>query len=139
MSSFLKEIYCCECKKDVVAALLTGKEIYHYRRDLWGLPFWQCPRCKNHVGCHYKTDDNTRPLGCIANEEIKKARQHLHTLIDPVCKSGQIARHRLYALISEALGYEYHAGEIRSIEEARKIYRIAKWLIDKECKQDPLQ
>lgn len=79
-----------------------------------------------HVGCHHKTKNPTRPLGVIPSEEIKHARKHLHALIDPLWESGIISRDEMYKKISDQLGYEYHTAEIRTIENAREIYRIAK-------------
>ena len=119
-------IYCCNCAREVDARLTTGKEIYPHRPDLWDLPFWKCDDCGGHVGCHHKTKNLTRPLGCISSPEIIKARKEIHKLIDPLWRGKFITRRKLYQAISEHLGYEYHAGEIRSLEEARKVYRFVK-------------
>lgn len=123
-------IYCCLCERDTHARLTTGAEVYRHRPDLADLPFWKCDRCGNHVGCHHKTKDRTRPLGVIPTKEITNARQHIHRILDPLWQSGsgnkeqKKKRKKVYALISEKLGYEYHTAEIRSVEEARKIYTI---------------
>jgi len=90
------------------------------------LPFWKCDTCNNFVGCHHKTKDRTRPLGCIPTKEIKEARIHIHAILDPIWKSGKIQRKHLYARLSEKLGYQYHTAELRSIEQARKVYRIIR-------------
>ncbi len=123
-------IYCCGCEKDVHARLTTGAEVYPRRDDLHKLPFWKCDMCRNTVGCHHKTDDQTRPLGIIATPEIKNARQHIHKVLDPLwCKGSggkkdKKRRKEIYALISNKLGKEYHTAEIRTLEEARIIYKI---------------
>lgn len=122
-------IYCCECKKDIDPRLTNGKEIYPKREDLHTLPFWKCDVCKNYVGCHHKTKTPTKPLGCIPNKEIKKARMEIHKLIDPWWKSGRVDRRWLYSEMSMNLGYEYHTANIRDIEEARRIYRSAKEIL----------
>jgi hypothetical protein len=57
---------------------------------------------------------------------LKRARQHIHDLIDPAWKSGKVKRGKLYAHISSELGREYHTGELRTIDEARNVYRIAR-------------
>lgn len=121
-----KEIFCCGCDEVVSANLTDGKEIYPHRPDLFSLPFWICGKCKNFVGCHHKTKDRTRPLGCIPTKEIKEVRKHIHRLLDPIWQSGQMPRRRIYNKLSEALGYEYHTAEIKDIEEARKIYRLVR-------------
>lgn len=119
------KIYCVACGKDVHALFVTGRTVYPHRRDLSPLPFWQCTTCNNFVGCHYKSDNPTKPLGCIPTPELKKARMHIHNLIDIVWKSGLATRSKLYAKLSERLGKDYHTAEIRSIEEARNVYRTA--------------
>ena len=116
-------IHCCGCDKDVDARLTDGREIYPHRPDLSGLPFWKCDGCGNFVGCHHKTRDRTRPLGCIPTPEIKDARKHIHRILDPLWKTGRMPRGKVYAKLARAMGtQEYHTAEIRSVEEARKAY-----------------
>jgi hypothetical protein len=123
-------IYCCECKSDVKARLTDGVEIYRHRPDLHHMPFWKCDACKNYVACHYKTAQRTAPLGCIPNRDIKIARMHIHAILDPLWAGNRKQRGRLYAKISEQLGYQYHTAEIKCLEEARKVYLIVKKLAE---------
>lgn len=118
--------YCCGCKTDVEPRLTSGEEIYPHRPDLSDLPFWKCDDCGNFVGCHHKTKNRTKPLGCIPTPEIKNARKHIHAILDPLWKSGRFERKELYGALSNALGYEYHTADIKDINEARRIYRIIK-------------
>jgi len=122
-------IYCCGCQQDVKPRLTTAAEIYPHRPDLAEIPMWRCDDCGNYVGCHHKTSKPTRPLGNIPTAEIRKARKHIHRLIDPVWESGQMKRGKLYARISKELGYSYHTGEITTVDQARRIYRVAQKLI----------
>lgn len=128
--SIFEDIFCCECREKVNARLTEGEEIYPHREDLKDLPFWICDKCKNFVGCHHKTDNPIKPLGCIPTKEIKKARKYIHALLDPLWKSKKVSRKELYNKISkelEHLGYkkrQYHTAQIRSVEEARDVYRI---------------
>lgn len=121
-----REIHCCGCAKQVPARLTTGLEIYPHRPDLAGLPFWVCDTCRNFVGCHHKTADRTRPLGIIPTAEIRNARQHIHRVLDPLWKSGRFNRRKLYAKITERFGWKYHTANIRSVEEAREIYKFVQ-------------
>lgn len=122
-------IYCCGCSTEVNARLTNGKEVYPRRRDLWDLPFWRCDACGNHVGCHHKTKARTRPLGCIPTPEIKNARQHIHRILDPLWRSRRFTRRDLYRRLGEATGKaEYHTAEIRTLEEARLVYRTIQQL-----------
>lgn len=122
-------IWCCGCNADVDARLTNGLETYPHRRDLSDLPFWRCDACGNFVGCHHKTKDRTRPLGVIPTKEIKNARQQIHRILDPIWKGGAIPRGKLYAEIATRMGWdEYHTAEIRTIDDARRVYRIVKTL-----------
>ena len=118
------KLYCCECGDKVDVELVSGAEIYPHRLDLRDLPFWRHPACGNYVGCHHKTKQRTKPLGNIPNKEMRLARQHIHKILDPIWKTNRYTRSALYRKVSVALGYEYHTAEIKTIEEARKIYQI---------------
>lgn len=122
-------IFCCGCGIEVRAVLIDGATAYPHRKDLAALPFWRCPMCLNFVGCHHKIADRTRPLGVIPTEALKKARMRIHALVDPLWKSGVVPRGKLYAHISGAIGYQYHTAEIRSMEEAETVYKIAQAVI----------
>jgi hypothetical protein len=121
-----RKIWCCGCGKTVSARLTNGAEVYSGRADLAELPFWRCDVCRNFVGCHHKTNNPTRPLGVIPTPEIKGARRHIHRILDPLWQSGRMQRGEVYVLISERLGRQYHTAEIRSIEEAREVYRVVQ-------------
>lgn len=125
-SSKYISLYCCGCGKDVRARLTSGAEIYGHRKDLKHLPFWICDNCRNYVGCHHKTKNPTNPLGVIPNAEIRNARKQIHALIDPFWKSGRIRRKTLYSMISDKIGYMFHASHIKSVDEARVVYRAAR-------------
>lgn len=120
------KIFCCGCTKEIRPRLTDGSEIYPHRKDLRSLPFWKCDACGNYVGCHHKTKNRTRPLGCIPTPELKNARKHIHVLLDPIWKSGKMDRKEIYAEISTRIGREFHTAHIRTIEDARNIYRIIK-------------
>lgn len=118
-------IYCCGCTQIVTARLTNGSEIYPHRLDLAGLPFWICDTCYNYVGCHHKSKQRTKPLGCIPTPELKNARKHIHAILDPLWQNGPMSRQEACRAIADALGVsEYHTAEIRSLEEARKVYRV---------------
>ena len=121
-----KTIYCCACYTNVVARLTDGAEIYPHRPDLKALPFWKCDTCGNFVGCHHKTRDRTRPLGCIPTKQIKQMRMQIHALIDPIWQADVISRRMLYKMLSRVLGREYHTADIRSTQEASNIIDFVK-------------
>lgn len=125
----MSDLFCCGCNKKVQARLTDGSEIYPHRKDLYELPFWKCDICENYVGCHHKTEDRTRPLGCIPTKEITNARKHIHALLDPIWEQGDITRKELYGLLTIRFGRQYHTANIRSIEEAREVYSAIKEII----------
>jgi zinc-finger-containing domain len=122
-----RAIWCVGCGCEVQARLTNGAEIYAHRPDLRDVPRWKCDGCGNHVGCHWRSkSDPTKPLGIIATPELKRARLLLHDLIDPLWKDKVITRPKLYARIGAAFGRPFHNGELRSLEEAREVYRIVQ-------------
>ena len=128
------KIFCCGCSCEIDARLTSGREIYPYRKDLRNIPFWICDTCGNYVGCHHKTKDRTRPLGCIPTREIREARSKIHTFLDPIWKSGKVKRKELYRLLTNKIGREFHTAEIRSVEEAEKVIQVLKTLSNQQEK-----
>ena len=127
-------IYCCGCRAYVSARRTTGKDIYPHRTDLQSRLFWRCDQCGNWVGCHRKGQN---PLGCIPTPEIRRARMFIHNLLDPLWKNGPLRRTDVYRMISDEIGREYHTAEIRTLEEARDIYRIVRRISLKTAKGRP--
>jgi hypothetical protein len=111
--------------------LTDGKEIYPRSLSFHHLPFWKCDICGNYVGCHHKTKNRTKPLGCIPSEAVRNARKHIHKLLDSIWKENKMARKEIYAAISEKLGWKYHTANIRTIDEAREVYRILQEIVVK--------
>jgi hypothetical protein len=75
------------------------------------------------VGCHHKTSNPTNPLGVIPTKEIMNARKHIHKLLDSLWNSGK-QRGKIYAELSRELGWNYHTGDIKTLDEAREVYRL---------------
>jgi hypothetical protein len=119
-------VHCCACAAEVEAVLVTGAEVYPHRPDLRAKQLWRCPTCGNSVGCH---PGGVLPLGVIASPEIKNARQCIHALIDPIWATGRMPRKRIYAHLTEVLGRQFHTADLRTIEEARAVYKAARAMI----------
>lgn len=114
------QIYCNGCNTDVEARLTDGAEVYPHRTDLAQLPFWICDTCKNYVGCHHKTDSPTKPKGSIPTKEVRQWRLVLHRKVDRMwmrASNKRKQRQRVYAYMSDVLGYTYHAGDVRTKEQ----------------------
>lgn len=125
MADALRPLWCCGCGADVMARLTSGAEVWPTREDLREVPAWKCDACGNYVGCHHRSDNPTRPLGCIPTREIRIARGHIHKVLDPIWRQRRMARGQLYQIMADRLGLDaYHTGELKSVEEARAAYRV---------------
>ena len=141
MAKHRKPPRCIECGAEAV--LMTGKDVYPRNPEFWDKPIWICwtPGCGARCGCHPGT---TKPLGRPAGAALRRARQMLHGLLDPIWKQAdqlsvyapednrtrwQIrgrARKRVYAWLRERMGLtekECHVGEF-SIEQCREAWRL---------------
>jgi len=75
----------------------TSESIYHGRD--YG-PVWICALCQAWCGCHKGTD---RPLGRLANAELRTARIAAHAAFDPHWKTFGFSRMTAYQYLSDAL------------------------------------
>jgi len=89
---------CPYCQKE--SELVTGKEIYLHRTDLHSKAFYRCKDCDAYVGCHPGT---TKPLGRLADAELRKAKLNAHAAFDPMWQGGKMARKLAYAWLARAL------------------------------------
>lgn len=89
-------IYCTVCKQDVAAQECYGRHIYL-----------------------------RRPLGTFPSPELRDQRKWVHNVIDPYWledgHADRAKRKQLYSALSEALGKEYHTGNLNSREECVKV------------------
>lgn len=126
---------CPYCKQPSVF-MPTSDDLY--QRD-WG-PVWYCDPCYAWVGCHKGTD---RPLGRLANAELREAKKMAHAAFDPLWKrrmeisglSQGHARGKGYKWLAEQLGIEpkdCHIGMmdvatcVRVVDICRTVWRNRK-------------
>lgn len=118
--------HCCG-SEEVEARLTNGYEIYPHREDLWDVPFWIHDKCGNYVGCHHKAASNkTKPLGSIVSKEVKAKRLGIHKVLDPLWKSKKYNRNYIYQWLSAKIGYSYHTGNVKTVEEADLVKSLLK-------------
>lgn len=101
------------------AEWVENKEIYgrNYGKSIM---VWLCRKCNAYVGCH----NNTRkPLGTMANKELREWRIKVHALFDPLWKTGKMRREKAYGILRSYFGYEVHIGE-SDIEMCKKIVKF---------------
>lgn len=72
------------------AVMVTGEVIYPHRPDLYAKKFWWCAPCDAYVGCHPENpqfgQDGTRPLGRLADKNLRRLKWEAHSLFDPLWK-----------------------------------------------------
>lgn len=100
-----KAVVCPYCEKP--AALVSGTTIYPNRQDLSTKKIWQCAACDAHVGCHDAgcgQGNGSKPLGTLANAELRAARKRAHAAFDPIWTSKRMRRVDAYDWLSIQLG-----------------------------------
>lgn len=123
----MKRIFCVECDTTRSAVLVSGRDIYPNRYDLYELPFYRCEVCKNYVGCHHNSKRaKLEPLGVIPNRELRQKRQEVHAVLDPIWKNKIATRKIVYQYLSNKIGREYHTAEIRTVNQAERVIRFLK-------------
>ena len=68
---------------------------------------WLCRPCDARVGCHENT---RRPLGTMADKEMRAWRMKAHAVVDPLWRSGRYQRRQVYERLRDAFGEEVHIG-----------------------------
>ena len=90
-------------------------------------PAWICtryPECDAYVGCHPGTQ---KPLGRMANSELRDWKQRTHRAFDPLWKSGRMTRTAAYRWLAAQLGIafeECHVGMF-DVEHCRRAVEVA--------------
>lgn len=134
------------CKKcGMISRLTDGEEIYPHRPDLAHKKFYKCDGCGGYVGTH---GNGLKPLGTPADAELRNARQHVHSVLDPIWKDAinsgaygqkdaeaahiitRAARGRVYTYLAAHMGIDKtqcHTGMF-DIEDCRNAYRILRGL-----------
>ncbi len=89
---------CSYCGDD--AKLVTGKEIYPHRPDLYDKKFWQCWPCEAYVGCHPGTETS---LGRLADKTLRFYKSQAHKAFDPMWKRHGMSRKQAYQWLADRL------------------------------------
>jgi hypothetical protein len=116
-------VKCPYCNSE--ANLVTGYEIYPHRPDLADLKAWACRPCDAWVGTH-KNSPEHKPLGRLANAELRKAKMAAHAVFDPLWKSGRMSRKEAYSMLSEKMSIpkdQAHIGMF-DVDQCRAVVNI---------------
>lgn len=118
-------VNCDYCQRP--AELVTGDVIYPHRADLFHKRFWHCPPCGAYVGVHAGSKDH-KPLGRLANKELRDAKQAAHAAFDPLWKSGEFSRSGAYKWLSARMklpASETHIGMF-NVEQCRRVVELCE-------------
>lgn len=120
----VKPVICPYCTAE--AKLVGGSFIYPHRPDLAHKKFWLCAGCDAYVGTHKYSKDH-KPLGRLANKELRALKAEAHKLFDKAWKEDPaFSRTEAYAQMSELMGIprkECHIGYF-DIEECNQLINL---------------
>ena len=115
----MKDVICDYCGRK--AELVDSKVIYGTSYGMMYL----CRHCNAYVGCHKGTD---RPLGRLADAELRYWKKAAHAVFDPLWRKGRFQGHRqaAYAWLADQMGLpveQTHIGmfDIAQCKQAIKI------------------
>lgn len=119
-------VNCNYCGKS--AELVTGETIYPHRPDLYSKNFYLCRPCDAYVGCH-RTGTGDKPLGRLANAELRAWKSRAHAAFDPYWKNGGgMGRKTAYKRLAYRLGIktdDCHIGMF-DVETCQKVVEICE-------------
>lgn len=115
-------VYCDYCGEK--AELVDSRVIYGRS---YGHKVWLCRKCMAYVGCHKGTD---KPLGRLANAELRYWKRRAHDAFDPLWKYGRFRGYRnaAYAWLAQKMGLpveKTHIGMF-DVAQCKKVIEIIK-------------
>lgn len=105
---------CPYCKKE--AEYIDSKD-YYSNGVSYGM-MYICRPCDAYVGTH---KNSGKPLGTIANKELRELRKKCHKLFDPLWKKSQLTRKGAYKFLEIKTGIKHIAQA--SKEDCEKIIK----------------
>ena len=92
---------CPECYNQ--GLLVSGKEVYPHRPDLYKKWFYVCKKHDTRVGCHSNTKE---PLSSkMAGGQLRLLRSQTHGMLDPLWRNGHFT--------SRGVAYSWLAREMK--------------------------
>ncbi len=123
----MRKVYCDYCGRET--EYVDSKVIYG---KSYG-KIYLCRNCMAYVGVHKGTD---KPLGRLANAELRNWKKAAHAVFDPLWKYGRFRGHRnaAYAWLAQKMGLPVEKTHIGMFDvgQCRKAIEI----IEKETKGD---
>ena len=115
-----RRVMCPYCDKQ---AVLTDSAVIY--GESYGM-IWLCRTCRAYVGVH-KGDKNYKPLGRLANAELREWKKRAHAAFDPVWQEGKRDRSAAYSWLANEMGLSWvedcHIG-LFDVEQCKKVVEI---------------
>lgn len=105
---------CPYCQKP--SEKVTGKRVYPWRKDLHHKTFYICAADDARVGCHPGGD---KPLGRLANAELRALKMQVHAAFDPIWKEGYMKRGAAYDWLAAQMGLHKNETHVGMFSEDR--------------------
>ena len=109
---------CPYCGKE---AKWTSNEVVYGKKYGKSFMCYWCEGCNDYVGCHNNT---TKPLGTMANKELRILRIKCHKLFDKLWNGGKMTRRQAYRYLRKETGVK-HIGSSNK-EDCSKIIKTLK-------------
>lgn len=93
---------CPYCNKE---AEYIDSKYYYSNGKSYGM-MYLCRPCDAYVGTH---KNSGKPLGTMANKELRELRKKCHLLFDPLWKSGMMTRKQAYKYLEDNTGVKHIA------------------------------
>lgn len=122
----MRKLICLYCGKEAV--YVDSKEIYGRSYGM----IYLCRECDAYVGVHNGTD---KPLGRLANKELRQYKMAAHAAFDPIWKSEAMSRHKAYDWLSSQINLpiaETHIGMF-DVERCKRVIKICNEWSDKNA------
>lgn len=123
-------------EKPTICRYCGSPVVYTSNAEIYGKEYgtgkcYLCRNCRAFVGVHPGTN---KPLGTLANEELRRYRQATHYWFDQIWKKPLrlTTRYKAYAWLSEQLGIskeKTHIGMFEK-EECVKTIKLSQELIE---------
>jgi ssDNA-binding Zn-finger/Zn-ribbon topoisomerase 1 len=91
----------------VICPYCGSHALLRHSREVYGRTYgfmWVCtnfPECDAYVGAH---KNSNKPLGTLANKELRDLRVRAHNVFDRVWRQGGLTRSQAYKLLREKMG-----------------------------------
>lgn len=115
-------VRCPYCRK--LAVLISSKFIYGCDHGM----VWACLDCDAYVGTHKGGSRHLRPLGSLANKELRGLRALAHKHFDALWQDGLMSRQEAYKLLRKKMHLNRQQAHIAkfSVEQCLQLLEILR-------------